>query len=394
MLIPLKSNGYIAGVRRMYFGGGGDSGGGSRPDPLIGQAAMKNAQISEDALNWYKEQWAEGKTDRDFASNIANENATADLGLKKKQLEIADQSNEYYNTTFKPLEQDIVKSANEYDTPERRALAVSNAIAGVDTQMAAAKAGTEREVFARGGDPTSGNFIATNGLMDVNAAAAKAAAGNKAILDMETMGTAKKMDAVSLGRNLPSNQIAQASSAIAAGNAATNSAVIPSNVRNAAQGVMGQGFNTAIQGNASAAGILNQQYATQANADAQARASNNSVWGALGGVAGQFAGSAAGSKWIVGLSDENMKKDIVPTEPEDALKAVKETPVSEWSYKEGVADGGIHVGPMAQDVQATMGDKVAPDGKQIDLISMNGITMAAIQALSNKVDKLAKGAKA
>jgi hypothetical protein len=31
---------------------------------------------------------------------------------------------------------------------------------------------------------------------------------------------------------------------------------------------------------------------------------------------------------------------------------------------------------------------VAPNGKAIDMVSINGITMAAIQELSKKVDKL------
>lgn len=43
---------------------------------------------------------------------------------------------------------------------------------------------------------------------------------------------------------------------------------------------------------------------------------------------------------------------------------------------------------MEQDVQRTMGDKVAPKGKKIDLVSMNGITMAAVQGLSQKVDRI------
>ena len=50
--------------------------------------------------------------------------------------------------------------------------------------------------------------------------------------------------------------------------------------------------------------------------------------------------------------------------------------------------GAKHTGPMAQDVQRTMGDKVAPKGKKIDLVSMNGITIAAVQGLSQKVDRL------
>jgi hypothetical protein len=44
---------------------------------------------------------------------------------------------------------------------------------------------------------------------------------------------------------------------------------------------------------------------------------------------------------------------------------------------------------MAQDVKRNMGSKVAPGGKMIDLISMNGITMKAVQAVNKKVDRMA-----
>lgn len=372
----------------------GGGGGAPAPDPGIGQAALTNAAISKEALDWYKQQYADGAGDRARASDVAQKNSTADLALKNQQLGIATETNDYYKKTFKPLEQSIVDDANAYDTPERRAQNVSAAMAGVDTQLSSAKEQALREAAARGVDPTSGNFIASQGLMDVNGAAAKAAAGNKAIIDTETMGAAKKMDAASLGRNLATNQTAQASSAIQAGQSALNSAISPTQVSNAAAATMGTGFGTAIQGNSSAGNLLAQQYQGQMAQYNANQSGSNSALGALGGIAGQFAGSAAGSglikTGIMAMSDEDMKEDIVPTEPEDALQAVKDTPVAKWRYKPGAADGGTHVGPMAQDVQASMGDEVAPGGKQIDLISMNGITMAAIQALDKKVTALAK----
>ena len=50
---------------------------------------------------------------------------------------------------------------------------------------------------------------------------------------------------------------------------------------------------------------------------------------------------------------------------------------------------GEQTGPMAQDVAATMGEEAAPGGKKINLVAMNGKTMAAVQALDKKVDRLA-----
>jgi hypothetical protein len=60
--------------------------------------------------------------------------------------------------------------------------------------------------------------------------------------------------------------------------------------------------------------------------------------------------------------------------------------VDSWKYKDGIADGGRHVGPYAEDVQRELGDEVAPGGKQIDVISMSGAQTAAIKGLAEKLD--------
>jgi hypothetical protein len=54
-----------------------------------------------------------------------------------------------------------------------------------------------------------------------------------------------------------------------------------------------------------------------------------------------------------------------------ALKAVDETPVSSRAYKAGTmgaAEGGTDrkMGPMAQELNANMGEEVAPGGKMVE----------------------------
>ena len=67
---------------------------------------------------------------------------------------------------------------------------------------------------------------------------------------------------------------------------------------------------------------------------------------------------------------------------------MKDLPVESWKYKKGVADEGEHVGAYAEDVQKSFGDKAAPGGKAIDMISMHGITLSAVKGLSKQVEKL------
>lgn len=90
-------------------------------------------------------------------------------------------------------------------------------------------------------------------------------------------------------------------------------------------------------------------------------------------------------------SDITTKENINPFSPNKALDAIKNTKIYKWFYKQGEGDQVEHTGPMAQDVNKTMGEEAAPGGVQLDLTTMNGNNMAAIQALSDKQDKMTKG---
>lgn len=87
-------------------------------------------------------------------------------------------------------------------------------------------------------------------------------------------------------------------------------------------------------------------------------------------------------------SDINAKQGISKFSPQNALKAVKNTKIYNWLYKLGQGDEQQHTGPMAQEVKQNMGEEAAPDGTSIDLTTMNGINMSAIQALESKVKNL------
>lgn len=88
-----------------------------------------------------------------------------------------------------------------------------------------------------------------------------------------------------------------------------------------------------------------------------------------------------GPKEGTALSDIRAKKGISKFDPRQALENIKNTKIFNWMYKKGKGDEQAHVGPMAQDVNATMGEDAAPGGTTIDLVSLNGNNMAAIEAL-------------
>lgn len=89
-------------------------------------------------------------------------------------------------------------------------------------------------------------------------------------------------------------------------------------------------------------------------------------------------------------SDKNVKTGVKGVTPKSALDAIKKTKIYNWLYKHGKGDTKRHVGPMAQDVNANMGEQAAPNGTAIDLTTMNGMNMAAIQALRDEQTKINK----
>lgn len=356
----------------------------------MNNAAEANAQISKEALEWYKQVYAENAPAREKAADYAYQVADQQLASSKLNDSISKDYWDYQKSTFRPLEQGIVTDAQNYDTEARREAKADQATADVGMQVALAQQAQNRDLARKGVMPGSGKMLAMSSQMALGEAAAKAGAANKAREQVELQGYARKMDAANLGRNLASSQATSAGVALNAGNSAVNNAGVPLAQSNAAVQTAGQGFNTAISANNSAGGI----YGNMAQLQMQNNSQDSGIWGALGGVAGQFAGSSAGSslisKGIMAMSDKNAKKNVKPVSDEQALDAVKSTPVSSWDYKPGQGDGGSHVGPMAQHVQKTMGEQAAPGGKQVDLITLNGVNMAATAALARKVDKLSK----
>lgn len=359
----------------------------SAPDTSGQQAAaLQQAALSKEQLDWAKSIYAETAPDRADATRRANLVSDAQLGAMADQTALTKDYTDYNKNTFRPLEQGIVADAAGYDTAARRDDAAAKAGASVETNLAAQRGITTRAQQRMGINPGSGKALAIDNQLSIQGAALHAGAENTARTQVETIGAAKKMDAASLGRNLPANQATSAGLALTAGNSAVANGAMSGNINAQGNAIMTGGYAGAQSGLSGAANTYGNIASIQ-----QKAGDNSGLWGALGAVGGAFAGSEAGSAALLAFSDKNLKKNIKPVDPDKALDAVAATPVSNWAYKNGTdaSDGGKrHTGPMAQDVQKTMGDKVAPKGKKIDLISMNGIAMAAIQGLNKKVNRV------
>jgi hypothetical protein len=85
---------------------------------------------------------------------------------------------------------------------------------------------------------------------------------------------------------------------------------------------------------------------------------------------------------FVSTSDRNAKENFQPIDPQAVLAKVAALPLSKWNYKEDT--GTLHIGPMAQDFHAAF--DVGPDEKHIATVDADGVALAAIQGLNQKLE--------
>ena len=91
----------------------------------------------------------------------------------------------------------------------------------------------------------------------------------------------------------------------------------------------------------------------------------------------------AGSRSWSSLSDRTAKDDVQPVDGRAVLEQLARVPLSTWRYK-AQAPGVRHVGPMAQDFHAAFG--VGEDERHISSVDADGVALAAIQGLNEKVE--------
>ena len=100
----------------------------------------------------------------------------------------------------------------------------------------------------------------------------------------------------------------------------------------------------------------------------------------------QTATYLAGTVYANGValtSDRNAKEHFASIDSQAVLAKVAALPVTEWNYKDDKA--AEHIGPMAQDFHAAFGLDGADD-KHISVVDENGVALAAIQGLNEKLE--------
>lgn len=182
------------------------------------QLGYEQLSLSKDELAWNKER-AKG-TDA-LAERVAN----AQIDTMNKQQALADDYANYNKETFRPLEQSMVNEAENYDSASRQEAEAGKAGASVKQAFQGQREATARDMARMGVNPNSGSAAETRARMGVQEALGEAGAENNARTGVQTQAWARKMDAASLGRNLPSAQATAAQIGVNAGTAAVSNTV-------------------------------------------------------------------------------------------------------------------------------------------------------------------------
>ena len=246
------------------------------PDPAIGQAMQKQAEIMERQQQWYENTiypWLKQQT------NLQNEYAQEDRLFQQdnaqwwkgyyqaqsdKQNARSDELYERYQKYYKPVEDQLIEEANKYNTSaeaQKQAQTALNTTAGQYSQQRQALA---MRMGAYGINANDGLYAEQARASGINEAAAKAQAANQARQSAIDLGWQKQLQLSQLGSGYLGNSL----------NFSNMSNTVGSTGASATSNAIGQ---------ASALGQLGTQNITQtANIGLNSYQNMSNAWGQYG----------------------------------------------------------------------------------------------------------------
>jgi len=259
-----------------------------KTDPAVGQAALAQAETAKQAFNFYTQEYERYRPRMENSLNLADEVTKFQLDSSKQNAAIADEFNDYAMETFRPIEKQLIDQAKDYNTTGRQEAEAGKGIADVKQAFQVQRGQATRNNERMGINPNSGNAQSLQASMDVQEAIASANAANKGRTTTEQTGRAMLADAALMGRGLASNQATSTQIASRQAEAGQNANSVGNQQFTNGLNIQGQGYQTSIQGNQSAANILNQDYQNRVNsfnASNAADAANAQGWGTAAGLA-------------------------------------------------------------------------------------------------------------
>lgn len=261
------------------------------PDPPdfteLAQASVESseiwAEVQREQLIWAREQSAQ-----------AQEVLERVLDVQLPQLDAAFQQAQAdrrrYEEVFQPLENNLIREFENYDTEQRREAEAARRIADVRTQFDAQRENATQRLADYGIDPSQLRSQALDLGVRAQEAAAGALSANQGREQVRQMGRALRGEAINIGRGMPA-QVATAQGIVnqTGAGAVGNASTATSTGVNALQGAL-QAGQMSQQGLMNASNIQNSGYQNQLAATQMNNDNTRGTWDAIGGVAGAAMG--------------------------------------------------------------------------------------------------------
>jgi hypothetical protein len=232
------------------------------PPDLSGMAESSEeiARISQETamaqLDWAREQDA---MNRETLNRVLD----TQLPVMEEQAGYAREDRERYQTLFQPLEDQFVREAQEFDSPEKKREAAGRALSQVNQQFDAQRRNSLQRLESYGVDPSQ----TRNAALDIGVRTAQAQAAVQAATNaenrVEDVGRAMRGDAINIGRGLPGQAAAGYGGATGTGSAAVGGANQTTGTSAGAFSGAAGWMGTALGGYGQSANIHNMGYGNQ-----------------------------------------------------------------------------------------------------------------------------------
>jgi hypothetical protein len=254
----------------------------------IAAASEKSAKyafdLGQDQLAWAKKQYG---LDRELTDKVVN----SAIGAQNANTSSAARDRSRYEAVYQPVENQLVRDAQSYASPERKDMEMGRAGALVAKQFQQQRQAAQQQLEGFGVDPSSTRFAALDIGYRAAGGAAEAAAMNQAGQSVDATGRALRSEAINVGKGYPGQIASQYGTSLAAGNSAVNSqlAATASGANTMGTGLQWQGAGNqalGVWGNTLHMGYQDQLAQFQAN---QSQSSGiGSALGLIGGMATSF----------------------------------------------------------------------------------------------------------
>lgn len=246
------------------------------------QAAQLQYSLGQQQLQFGKDQYnAIAPSEKQFLDQQIQNSAA--------QTQNAQDAQNFYNSTYKPMEAKFADTAANYSSPANAAQQAGSAMADVGSAFDANRAASLASLESFGIDPSQTRYGALDLGTRISQAAATSAAGTQSYLNNQATGLALQGEAINTGRGYAGNVAQAYGTASTAGTAGIGAANQTLNTGVNAMGNPNSYFSGGNSANEGARSALNTGFTNQfSNYNAQ-MTSGNSMSSGIGSLLGTAA---------------------------------------------------------------------------------------------------------